>query len=111
MKRFKLEENILGLLFSLMGTLFHYFFVVQYIYFPPLKNLPADFGIYPFDVPLVFVYDLFIKKASMGFYKAYFAIFGTLIYMVIGAFFGSFFDRVLKKIRETEEKEKEEMHL
>ena len=106
MKQFKAEENVLGLLFAVLGAVFHYFFVVQYIYFPPVKNLPMDFGIYPFDVPLGLVYDMFIKTSSPGFYKAYFAIFGTLVYMSIGAFFGAYFDLVLRRIRAKEEKEK-----
>ena len=110
MKHFKLEENILGLLFGVLGVVFHYFFVVQYIYFPPVRNLPSDFGIYPFDSPLLVVYNLFIKTPSQEFYKAYFAIFGSLVYMTIGAFFGAFFDRFLKKIRENEEKAREEEH-
>lgn len=111
MKHFKMEENIIGLLFCLIFALVHYFFVVKVMYFPPIQGLPLDFGVYPFDAPLVMVYDLFIKKSTLGFYRGFFTIFGTLMYMSIGAFIGSLFDRVLMKIKEAEKKEKEEMHL
>lgn len=111
MKHFKLEENIVGLLFGLVFAMVHYFFVVKVMYFPPIQGLPLDFGVYPFDAPLVKVYDLFVKKSTMGFYRLFFAIFGTLMYVTIGAFIGSLFDRILKKIKEAEEKEKERMRL
>lgn len=106
-----MEENIVGLLFGLIFAMIHYFFVVRVIYFPPLQGLPLDFGVYPFDAPLVIVYDLFIKKATVGFYRFFFTFFGTLMYMTTGAFIGSLFDRLLKKIKEAEENKKEEMHL
>ncbi|MDD5259235.1 MAG: hypothetical protein PHD29_04665 [bacterium] len=111
MKQFKMEENIIGLLFALIFALIHYFFVVRAMYFPPVKGLPLDFGVYPFDAPLILVYNLFIKKASLSFYRGFFTLFGTLMYLAIGAFIGSLFDRLLKKIKEEEEKEKEEIRL
>jgi len=116
MKHFKIEENIVGLLFGLVFAMLHYFFVVKVMYFPPLHGLPLNFGVYPFDAPLAVVYNLCIKKSTVGFYRAFFTIFGTLMYMTIGAFIGSLFDRILKKINEAEEneeeeKEKEEIHL
>ncbi len=111
MKHFKMEENIIGLLFGLIFAMVHYFFVVKVMYFPPTQGLPLDFGVYPFDAPLIMVYNLCIKRSTVGFYRFFFTIFGTLMYMTIGAFIGSLFDRLLKKIKETEEKEKEEMHL
>lgn len=108
MKHFKMENNIVGLLFCLVFSLVHYFFVVKVMYFPPMPGLPLDFGVYPFDAPLILVYNLFIKKSTDSFYRFFFTIFGTLMYMTIGAFIGSLFDRILKKIKEAEEKEEEE---
>jgi hypothetical protein len=110
MKHFKTEENILGLLFGLVFVMVHYFFVVKVMYFPDVKGLPLDFGVNPFDAPLLLVYDLFIKRASASFYRLFFTVFGSLMYLAIGAFIGSLFDRLLKKLKE-EEKEKEELHL
>ncbi|MDD5492198.1 MAG: hypothetical protein PHV60_05910 [bacterium] len=111
MKHFKMEENVVGLLFGLVFAIVHYFFVVRMMYFPPVKGLPQDFGVYPFDAPLILVYNLFIKESSLSFYRGFFTLFGTLMYLAIGAFIGSLFDRILGKIRKEEEKEKEEMHL
>ncbi len=111
MKHFKIEDNIVGLIFGLVFAMVHYFFVVKVMYSPPMPGLPLDFGVYPFDAPLILVYNLFIKKSTVGFYRFFFTFFGTLMYMTMGTFIGSLFDRVLKKIKAAEENEKEEMHL
>lgn len=107
-KELRVEKHVFALVFGLIFFLLHFNFVVKYIYFRE-KGIPEGFGIDTFDAPLYHIWNALQLNAPAWLQRLFFAVGGSLMYIALGALVGTFFDKLLAKVKELEEKEKKEL--
>ncbi|MDD5259233.1 MAG: hypothetical protein PHD29_04655 [bacterium] len=95
--KLKIRENIFRIAFGLIFSLFHFRFVVESLYFYPLEGLPDNFGVVTYDAPLFFLWDMLKLQAPKWLYNLFFAIGGSVMYIVLGWIIGTMIDTLISR--------------
>jgi hypothetical protein len=106
MKPLKIEENIFRIAFGLICGIFHFQFVIEFLYFYPLEGVPENFGIVTYDAPLFFLWNMLKLQAPKWLYNLFFAVGGSLMYIIFGVILGSMIDGLIGKMIRAQEAKK-----
>lgn len=103
MKPLKIEENIFRIAFGLIFGIFHFQFVIEFLYFYPLEGVPENFGIVTYDAPLFFLWNMLKIQAPSWIYNLFFAIGGSIMYIGFGVIIGSIVDGMIGRLTRAQE--------
>ncbi|MBI5555669.1 MAG: hypothetical protein HY920_07475 [Elusimicrobia bacterium] len=98
MKPLKIEENVFRIALGLIFGIFHFQFVIEFLYFYPLEGIPDNFGIVTYDAPLFFLWKMFKIQAPSWVYNLFFAVVGSIMYVSFGVILGSIVDGMIGKV-------------
>jgi hypothetical protein len=111
MKPLKIEENIFRIAFGLIFGIFHFQFVIEFLYFYPLEGVPENFGIVTYDAPLFFLWNMLHLQVPKWLYNLFFAVGGSVMYIGFGVILGSVIDGMISKMLRAQESKKAEKEI
>lgn len=107
MKPLKIEGKYFRIAFGLIFGVFHFQFVINSLYFFPLEGVPDNFSVVTYDAPLFFLWNMLKIQAPGWLYNLFFAICGSVMYIVLGWIIGSMIDSLTSKMIHLPELKKE----
>ncbi len=109
MQPLKIEGKYFRIAFSLIFGVFHFQFVINSLYFYPLEGVPDNFSVVTYDAPLFFLWKMLKIQAPGWLDNLFFAIGGSVMYIVLGWIIGSVIDGLTNRMIRLPELKKEKI--